>query len=123
LYLTTGGVPYYLDAVRKGESVVQFVNRACFTKDGILADEYKVLFSSLFDNSERHYQIAEALDGKKKGLTRNEIIERTGFASGGTLTTTLNELEESGFIAAVVPYQGNKPKPCISWWTTLPIFT
>lgn len=110
LYLTTGGVPYYLDAVRKGESVVQFVNRACFTKDGVLVDEYKVLFSSLFDDSERHYQIAEALDGKKKGLTRQEIIERTGFASGGTLTTTLNELEESGFIASVVPYQGNKTK-------------
>jgi len=40
LYLTTGGVPYYLDAVRKGESVLQFVNRTCFTKDGILVDEY-----------------------------------------------------------------------------------
>ena len=105
LYLTTGGVPYYLDAVRKGESVTQFVDRACFTKDGILEDEYQVLFSSLFDNSEWHYQIVEALNDKKRGLTRKEIIEKTKLTGGGTLTTTLNELEESGFIEKVVPYQ------------------
>lgn len=110
LYLTTGGVPYYLDAVRKGESVVQFVNRACFTKDGILADEYQVLFSSLFDNSEQHYQIVEALNDKKSGRTRKEIIKKTGLPSGGTLTTSLSELEESGFVEVIVPYQGNKTK-------------
>jgi len=110
LYLTTGGIPYYLDAVRKGESVVQFVNRACFSKDGILTDEYKVLFSSLFENSTRHYQIVEALNTKRKGLNRKEIIEKTPLESGGTLTTVLNELEESGFIENVVPYHLNKTK-------------
>lgn len=110
LYLTTGGVPYYLDAVRKGESAVQFVNRACFTKDGVLEDEYKVLFSSLFDNSERHYQIVEALDNKKTGLTRKEIVKKTKIPSGGSLTTSLNELEESGFIEKVIPFQKNKTK-------------
>jgi len=110
LYLSTGGVPYYLDAIRKGESVVQFVNRACFTQNGILADEYKVLFASLFEDSKRHYQIVEALDSKKRGLTRKEIIEKTKLVSGGTLTTTLNELEEAGFIKVVVPYQYNKTK-------------
>ena len=110
LYLTTGGIPYYLDAIRKGESVVQFVDRTCFTKDGILADEYKVLFSSLFDDSERHYQIIEALESKKQGLNRIEISEKTKLSSGGTLTNVLNELEESGFIELVVPFQRNKTK-------------
>ena len=110
LYLVLGGIPYYLDAVRKGESVVQFVNRACFTKDGILVDEYKELFSSLFDNSERHYQLVEVLNDKKSGLTRNEIIKKTTLSTGGTLTTTINELEESGFIEMVIPYQKKKTK-------------
>lgn len=110
LYLTTGGIPYYLDAVRKGESVVQFVHRVCFTKDGILADEYKTLFRSLFDDSERHYQIVEALDTKKSGLTRTEIIKKTNLSSGGSLTTALDELEESGFIESLVPYQKKRTK-------------
>jgi len=110
LYLVTGGIPYYLDAIRKGESVAQFINRACFTKDGVLGDEYEVLFSSLFDNSERHYQIVEALDSKKSGLTRKEIIKQTNISSGGNLTTSLNELEESGFITTIIPYQHNKTK-------------
>jgi len=90
--------------------VAQFINRACFTKDGVLVDEYEVLFSSLFDNSERHYQIVEVLDSKKSGLTRNEIIKQTNISSGGNLTTSLNELEESGFITTIIPYQHNKTK-------------
>ncbi|MEM7374207.1 MAG: ATP-binding protein [Bacteroidota bacterium] len=105
LYLTTGGVPYYLDAVRKGESVIQFINRACFSKDGILVDEYQVLFRSLFNNSERHYSIVEALETRKKGLTRKELIEKTNLPSGGVLTNYLNELEESGFVQKVFLYQ------------------
>lgn len=110
LYMTTGGIPYYLDAVRKGESIVQFVNRTCFSKDGILTDEYAVLFSSLFDNSERHYQITEILNSKKSGLTRKQIIEKTTLGSGGTLTKTLNELEESGFIQVFRPYHISNTK-------------
>ena len=110
LYFTTGGVPHYLNAVRKGESVIQFVNRACFTKDGILADEYKILFSSLFDDSDKHYRIIEALNDKKSGLTRQQLIKKTKLSSGGTLSTALNELEESGFIEKIIPFQHKETK-------------
>lgn len=110
LYLITGGIPYYLDAVRKGESIVQFVDRSCFQKDGILTYEYEELFRSLFDNSKRHYQVVEALYGKKSGFSRSELIAKTKMASGGTLSATLYELEESGFIESFIPYQGKKTK-------------
>jgi len=110
LYLITGGIPYYLDAVRKGESIVQFVDRCCFQKDGILSFEYEELFKSLFDNSKRHYQIVEALYEKKSGSTRSELIAKTKMPSGGTLSETLYELEESGFIESCIPYQGKKTK-------------
>ena len=112
LYLVTGGVPFYLEAIRKGESVVQFIDRVCFRKDGVLSDEYQVLFSSLFDNDKRHYEIVERLANKKQGLTRNEIIAKSKLGSGGTLTKVLQELEESGFIQTVIPYQLNKTKAC-----------
>lgn len=110
LYMTTGGVPYYLDAVRKGESVTQFIDRACFSRDGILTDEYQILFESLFDDSKRHYQVVEALNTRKQGLSRQEIIQKTRYSSGGTLTKILDELEESGFIDLFIPYQKNKTK-------------
>ncbi|HMQ46794.1 MAG TPA: ATP-binding protein [Saprospiraceae bacterium] len=110
LYLSTGGIPFYLDSIRKGESVVQFIDRACFSKDGILRNEYTELFHSLFDNSERHYKIVETLYNKKEGLTREEIIDKSGLPSGGTLSITIDELEESGFIETQIQNKKQKSK-------------
>ena len=103
LYMTTGGVPFYLNAVKKGESVVQFINRVCFQSDGILYSECEVLYASLFKNSQRHEAIVTLLSQVKKGLTRKDIIEKSKFLSGGTLTRTLEELETSGFIQKIAP--------------------
>ena len=36
LYMICGGIPYYLDAIKKGESPTTAIERLCFTKDGIL---------------------------------------------------------------------------------------
>ena len=104
LYMTTGGVPFYLDAVKKGESVAQFIDRSCFKKNGVLYNEYEQLYSSLFENSHHHQSIIETLATIKKGLLRDQIIEKTGLSSGGTLSKVLLELEESGFIRSLVPY-------------------
>jgi len=110
LYMVTGGVPYYLDGIRKGESTHQFINRTCFSTNGFLYREFEQLFQSLFERSDHHYTIAELLSSKKQGLTRNEISNLTGISSGGTLTNVLDELKESGFIQEVVPYTGKKTK-------------
>jgi hypothetical protein len=48
--------------------------------------------------------IIRALANKLSGLSRNEIIEACGFKSGGTVTKTLNELTESGFISEYLPF-------------------
>lgn len=108
LYMTTGGVPYYLDAIRKGESVVQFINRACFTKQGVLSEEFNELYASLFQNSEHHRLIIKILGKVKQGLTRKEIVHKSKLKSGGTLTKVLEELEKSDFIKKVAPYMSNK---------------
>jgi uncharacterized protein len=108
LYLTTGGIPFYLDAVRKGESVVQFVDRACFENNGVLIGEYQELYQSLFDGSEQHQQVVELLAKHKQGLTRDEIIGKTTLSTGGTMTQVLDELEKSGFIMKQPSYLVNK---------------
>lgn len=108
LYLTTGGIPFYLDAVRKGESVIQFVDRACFQENGVLINEYTELFESLYDHSVHHHTVVTELAKVKKGLNRDQIINKTKLPSGGTLTKVLDELEKSGFINLTTPYQMNK---------------
>lgn len=109
LYMAVGGVPHYLEKVQRGESIAQNLDRLCFTKDGVLNDEFNLLYASLFDDSERHMAIIRALAKKRKGLTRDGIVKKTGLSSGGDLSLKLVELMESGFINEY-PYFQNKSK-------------
>ncbi|HTE27873.1 AAA family ATPase [Flavitalea sp.] len=105
IYMAMGGIPHYLKDLNTGESTVQIIDRLCFTKDGILKQEFDKLYQSLFANSENHIAVVRALARKGKGLTRNEIIAACGFTSGGTTTRILKELEESGFITPYLAFQ------------------
>ena len=104
LYMVMGGIPHYLKEIKKGESMVQTVDRICFTKDGLLFDEFKNLYDSLFDNAGNHLVIIRVLAKRSSGLTRQEIIEASPFTSGGGMTRLLDELTESGFITPYIPF-------------------
>ncbi|MFK7786631.1 MAG: ATP-binding protein [Crocinitomicaceae bacterium] len=107
LYMTLGGVPHYLERVRKGLSIAQNIDSLCFSKDGILSDEFNQLYVSLFDNSERHLKLIRTLSSTNTGLTRNELIDKSGLPSGGDFSLKLQELVESGFVTEY-PYFQNK---------------
>ena len=104
LYSVIGGIPYYLDAVEKGKSVVQIIDALCFEKTGLLRTEYEVLFASIFRNHELISLIVEALAKKDIGLTREEIISYGKLSNGGTVTEALLELEVSGFVQKYQPF-------------------
>lgn len=99
LYMVMGGIPYYLDQVEAGKSAMQNIEDLCFRNDGKLKTEFSYIFSSLFRDAEKHELILKTLFEKGGSLTRDELVKYTNIASGGTMTKTLNELEESGFIA------------------------
>ena len=105
LYMAMGGIPHYLKNVNTGESAAQVIDRLCFSKDGLLKNEFPILYQSLFSNSANHEAVVRALSKNTKGLTRKEIIEECGFSSGGTTTKILKELEESGFIRSYIPFE------------------
>ena len=107
-YMIMGGVPYYLDLVQKGESVMQFVDRTCFEEGGMLVNEFEELFASLFHNSDRHYKIVEALSDIIKGLERDDLLQKSGLPTGGTFTETLDELLASGFVEKQTPWGKEK---------------
>ena len=108
IYMAMGGVPYYLEKILPGECVAQAIDRLCFIKDGVLRNEFNNVFASLFDQHDNHEAIIRALASVRKGLTRTEIAKKSKLKSGGTLSKTLTELEESGFIEKYLPYKGNK---------------
>lgn len=107
LYMALGGVPHYLEKVQKGLSVSQNLDYLCFHKDGVLREEFKQLYASLFDGSDRHIKLIKTLARSNKGLTRNELIKNSGIPSGGDFTQKLDELTESGFVTEY-PYYQNK---------------
>ncbi|MEP7144794.1 MAG: ATP-binding protein [Ferruginibacter sp.] len=104
LYMVMGGIPQYLKEIETGESAIQAIDRTCFTKDGLLYEEFKNLFHSLFDDAGDHMAVVRALAKKGIGLTRNGIIEACKLTSGGGTTQLLEELTESGFISPYIPF-------------------
>jgi AAA+ ATPase superfamily predicted ATPase len=109
LYMVMGGVPAYLTAVQRGLSAEQNIKNCCFSKDGALTNEFKNLYDALFNNPNNHIEVIRALSQKNKGLTRSEILKKGKLLTGGTTTTVLTELEESGFIQKTYPF-GKKEK-------------
>ncbi len=105
LFMVTGGIPHYLKEIKRGDSVIQAIDRLCFTKDGILSEEYKNLYTALFGSSDRHEVVVKALANKPSGMTRNEILEARKMTSGGGLTKMLEELLQSGFISEYLPFK------------------
>jgi len=104
LYMVLGGIPFYWDAVEKGLSAAQNIDKLCFTRNGLLTKEFDNLFKSLFAKAERHEAVISTLAKKSKGLTRDEISSDSKLANGGGLTRLLDELEESGFIRRYTPF-------------------
>lgn len=121
LYMVMGGIPYYLDQVEAGKSAMQNIEDLCFRNDGKLKTEFSYIFSSLFRNAEKHELVLKTIFEKGGALTRDELLKYTKMTTGGAITKTLNELEESGFITRLVKF-GNKTANslyCISDFYTL----
>ena len=108
IYQAMGGIPMYLDQLEPGSSAVQNIQRICFQETGYLRHEFERLFASLFANFEHHVEIVRLLADKRRGITREEIIKKSNLSNGGGLSTTLDELEKSGFITAYGGYKKKK---------------
>jgi len=112
LFMAIGGVPFYLMQAEPGFSTAQIIDKLCFSKEGLLRNEFDKLFTSLFDKSEHHIRIVEILKSKRSGMNRNQILSLAKIPSGGTASKILEELEESGFITSSVQF-GKKSNDAI----------
>jgi uncharacterized protein len=109
VYMALGGIPHYLKEIEPGQSATQAIQELCFTKNGMLRDEFSRLYPALFANAMPHIAIIRALGAHYQGITRQKITESTRLPEGGSLSKVLDELIYSGFISAYQPF-GKKKK-------------
>ncbi|MEM0993481.1 MAG: ATP-binding protein [Bacteroidota bacterium] len=109
LYMAIGGIPHYLEKIKRGRSTAQIIDQLCFSETGALKNEFSKLYPALFANAEKHIQIIRTLAQKQQGMSRKEIIRMGSFANGGTISIVLEELAQSGFIAMYYAF-GKKNK-------------
>jgi hypothetical protein len=108
IYMMIGGIPHYLEQLVPGYSVAQNIDKVCFSKDGVLRQEFDQLFVSLFDDSIKHILIIKALAKVRKGMTRTELMRKTGLKSGGDFSIKIQELIVSGFVSDYSYFQNKK---------------
>jgi len=108
IYMVMGGIPFYLNELSRGKSAIQLIDEICFSETGLLANEYEQLYASLFTSADNHIAIIETLANAPNGITRNELLKKSGLPDGGTFTRALNELIESDFVTSFKPFEKKK---------------
>lgn len=108
VYMVFGGIPYYMSLFEKGISAAQNIDRLLFDKTGSLKNEFDRLFGSLFTNAADYVKVIRLLAERRKGYTRQEILEATGIKDGGGATKMLKALVASDFITPYFPFGEKK---------------
>lgn len=108
IYMTLGGIPFYLENLRKGESFASAVERMCFAPNGILHNEYNNLYLALFKNANVHQNIVAILAQHPFGLTQNELIKLINKSTKTSCIRALKELIVSDFVTEVTPFGKKK---------------
>ena len=100
-YMSLGGIPFYLEKIRKGESFATAIERICFQPNSILKNEYRNLYQALFNNSDIHQQIVAVLASHPYGLTHQEINQKSKIKATGSYHRAMEELIISDFVIEV----------------------
>lgn len=98
LYMILGGVPYYLDMLKKDLPLSVNIDYLFFKEGAPLKNEYDFLFRSLFKESKSYKKVIETLSEKLIGMTRNDLLEATKMDKGGTLSEILDNLCACDFV-------------------------
>lgn len=109
-YMIFGGIPYYLNYLKRELSLPQNIDYLFFGKNSILSNEFDRLFASTFTDDELAKKIVCALFEKKIGYSRNDIAQKIDISDGDRFSKVLNSLIISGFVVKYKPQQENNEK-------------
>lgn len=106
IYMAVGGVPFYLQNIKKNLSAMQNINNMCFRPDGMLFDEFNKLFNSLYNNPEEYIEIIRVIAKTKSGISRSKLESECKLSNkGGSFSEKLKSLEDAGFILSFLPFK------------------
>ena len=108
-YMSVGGIPYYLNYFKRGNSLAQNIDLLFFSKNAKLESEFVRLFASLFINPEEYMNIVRLLATRHVGFTRDEMAQALNINAGGSFSKMLEILVASDFITTYQPF-GQKQK-------------
>ncbi len=98
LLSVTGGVPRYLEEIRPHVPAEENIKSLCFSKGGVLMDEFEHIFSDLFSNRSATYKkIVRTLVNGPKEL--KEICKELKIGQTGFISEYLDDLIKSGFVS------------------------
>ena len=92
IYMTMGGIPYYLNMIEKGVPIDSCIDRLFFAQGAPLRGEFDFLFRSLYKDSKNYLKVIEALSTRLRGMTRKELVSAAKISEGGDVTSVLDNL-------------------------------
>lgn len=105
----TGGIPRYLEEIQSQQSAEYNIKRLCFSKGGILVDEFDKIFRDIFMlRAEAYKQIVQVLANGACEL--GELCNRLGVEPTGGFSRKLHVLSQSGFIVRDYVWEKNSKK-------------
>lgn len=97
----TGGIPKYLEEIDPKTSAEENIRRLCFSKGGMLVNEFDKIFSDLFMRKSAYYKkIVTVLCERQRDQAEIQTLLSTeeNVKHIGRIPDYLRELQESGFI-------------------------
>lgn len=109
VYMVTGGIPYYLLHIERGQSAAQIVDQLAFKQKALLINEFDNLFSSLFEKHEIFVDIIRLIAKYPYGINQEDIYDNIDKKFKGKRgIDILKSLEDTGFITSFKPYFGKR---------------
>ena len=93
----TGGIPWYLEQIHGSLNADENIKNLCFRKNGVLSEEFDLIFHDLFSKKNEVYKkIVNVLS--KGHLEFNQICQEVDYSKSGILGEYLGNLQEAGFV-------------------------
>lgn len=108
LYMAMGGVPFYLNEVKTGESAAQTIQRLFFENEGLLRSEFQNLYQAIFHKADAYIRVVKVLAKHRYGLDRNEVLKQAKITNSGGGSKILDDLVMTDYIAEMLPFGKKK---------------